>query len=149
MHTSIPHGMWQSTSSTQLNQPTVRPRRSPDSTVTNSGSEDGRQHYCPTSTNLHVAGTRQCRAISQNSHGTSENTQSTTTTQLRPNHHKPTPDRTMAGTTHSVLTQQVRSPRGWQHQLLPKVEQRAQTPAVRVWRNSPIPSTNKQTTTKT
>ena len=148
VHTSIPHGVRASTSSTQLNNPTIRPRRSPHSTVTNSGSQDGRKHYRSTISNIHITSTRQCRTIPQNTDGTSPHHQSTTTTKLWQNNHEQTSNCTLVGTTYSVPAQQICSTRRWQHQLLQKMEQEAYTPFVWIWRNSTVPTSNKQTTTK-
>ena len=54
----------------------------------------------------------------------------------------------MAGTTHSVLAQQVRNTRGRQHKLFPQMEQRPQSSNLWVWRNSAILTSNLQTTPK-
>ena len=122
----IPHGMRQSTSSTQQHHPTSRSGGSPDSTPQNSSKQDGRQHLRQAITSIRPTSTRQRRTLPSNTDGTNQNTQSTTATKLRQNNHKQTPDRTMAGTTHSVSTQPIRDTCGWQHQLLPQMEQRPQ-----------------------
>ena len=77
MSTTIPHGMRQNTSNTQQHGDTVRPRRLLDGT-TQDDSNSSRKHSSQTITSIHLTGTRQCRAIPQNTDGTNLSTQVTT-----------------------------------------------------------------------
>ena len=119
--------MRQSTSSTQQHHSTIRSRGSLDSTTTNSSKQNGRQHHHQAITHIQLTSTRQRRTIPSNIDGTNQNTESPTTTKLQQNNHQQTPNSTMAGTTHSVLAQQVRNTRGRQHKLFPQMEQRPQS----------------------
>ena len=148
LHPIIPHGMRQSTSSTQQHHTTIGSRRSPDSMSTNKSKQDGRQHHRPTIANIQLTSTGQRWAFPSNTDGTNQNTKSPITTKLRQNNRQQTPNCTMAGATHRVSTQPLRNTCGWQHQLLPQMEQRPQSTTLWVWWNSTIPTTNSQATSK-
>ena len=91
---------------------------------------------------------RQRRTFPPNTDGTIQNTESPITTKLRQNNHQQASNRTMAVTTHSVSTQQIRNTCGWQHQPLSQMEQRPQNTTLWVWRNSAVPTANSQATTR-
>ena len=76
LHPIIPHGMRQSTSSTQQHHLTIRSRGSPDSTPTHSSKQDGRQHHHPAVTSIQLTSTRQDRTVPSNTDGTNQNTES-------------------------------------------------------------------------
>ena len=111
-----------------------------DSTSTNSSKQNGRQNHHHAITSIQLTSTGQRMGH--------QNTQSPITTKLQQDNHQQTlqqdnrqqaRNRTMAGETHRVSTQQVRNTCGWQHQLLPQMEQRPQSATLRVWRSSTIP----------
>ena len=141
--------MWKSTSSTQQHSSTIRPRRPPHSTTECNSSKAWKQHYSSTITSILITITRKCWKVPQDTNGTSQNIESTTGNQLWHQHYKSTPNYTMACTTCSLSTQQIRNTCRWQHKLLQKMmEQRTSNTTVWVWRNSPLPTTQREGPTK-
>ena len=112
-------------------------------------SKAWKQHYSSTITSILITITRKCWKIPQNTNGTSQNTESTTWNKLRHQHHKPTPNYTMACTTHSLPAQQICNTCRWQHRLLQKMEQRTSNTTMWVRRNSPLSTTTCEGPTKT
>ena len=128
-HTSIPSGMWQSTSSTQQHRATNRSRRPSHSTPSRSSQQIWRQHQRQTGASIQLAITGQCRTVPQNTDGTSESTQIATPTRLRHHHTLSTSSHAM-GQTCGLPTQQVRHSLRRQHKLLQTFEQIQQTTTV-------------------
>ena len=77
MSSTVPHGMWQGTSSPQQHRTSIRPRRLPNVTSKSNSNSNGQQHRCSSITSIHPTGTRQRRTVPQNFDGTSENNQAT------------------------------------------------------------------------
>ena len=140
--------MWKSTSSTQQHSSTVRSRRTSHITTESNSSKAGKQHHSSTITSILITITRKCWKIPQNTNGTSQNIESTTWNKLRHQHHKSTPNYTMACTTCSLPAQQICNTCRWQHKLLQKMEQRTSNTTMWVWRNSPLSTTTCEGPTK-